>query len=138
MTEATCSDSGDSDVLDLSGVLTFDCEEALARVENDTELYLELIEVLFEDSDQNLTNLDSAVASGDVGAVAEIAHSMKSAFGNLSAKRAFKLCYELEKLGREGQLGHSATLAKQLRDEVGRFKEAIDRVAESGTWENVG
>ncbi|MCB0334247.1 MAG: Hpt domain-containing protein [Bdellovibrionales bacterium] len=104
----------------------FDKAGALERVEDDTELFFELIEMFFEDYDEQVTSIQSAISSSAAKELEETAHSIKSALGNIGAMKAYSLAYELEKLGREGSPNEGADLLGQLKESISLFQEEVE------------
>jgi len=76
------------DVIDLADVLE--------RVQDDKELLLELLDIYQEDFIQKRAALADAIAKKDFVKIKEVAHSMKGASGNISAKRLYATTLELE------------------------------------------
>lgn len=79
-----------------------DLKDVLDRVQDDKELLVELFDIYQEDFVVKRKALGEAIAAKDLAKVKEVAHSMKGASGNISAKPLFKVCLELEHMAREG------------------------------------
>ena len=62
-----------------------DFEALLKRVENDTTLLAEMLELYQETSPRLLSEIESGVRAGDAQVVQHAAHSLKGALQNLSA-----------------------------------------------------
>ncbi len=103
----------------------FDKEGALERVEDDTELFFELIEMFFEDYDGQVSTIASSIENSEARALEESAHSLKSALGNIGAMKSYTLAYELEKLGREGNPKAAQESLEQLKESVSQFKSEV-------------
>lgn len=73
-----------------------DLPDVLERVQDDKELLLELLDIYQEDFVNKREALASAIATKDFTKIKEVAHSMKGASGNISAKRLYATCLELE------------------------------------------
>lgn len=104
----------------------FDEVGAMDRVAGDKELLVELFEIAFEDTPLRIEKIEVALESGDAIMVAETAHAMKSAFGNIGAVRCHELSFELEKTGKVGEIQHASDILTQLKQEIELFERAVD------------
>ena len=50
--------------------------------------------------------------------MARVAHAFKSASGNVGAASVVKLCRELERIGRSGQLADAPPLLREIEQQV--------------------
>ena len=80
-----------------------DLKEVLERVQDDKELLNELFDIYQEDFRVKRQALEDAIAAGDIAKIKEVAHSMKGASGNISAKPLYAACLKLESLAKEGK-----------------------------------
>jgi len=80
-----------------------DLKEVLERVQDDKELLNELFDIYMEDFVIKRQALGEAIAAHDIAKVKEVAHSMKGASGNISAKSLHAACLQLESLAKEGK-----------------------------------
>ncbi len=78
-----------------------DLPDVLNRVQDDKELLLELLDIYQEDFLLKREALGQAVVAKDLPKIKEVAHSMKGASGNISAKRMYESCLKLESLAKE-------------------------------------
>ncbi|MCR4338123.1 MAG: Hpt domain-containing protein [Candidatus Omnitrophica bacterium] len=81
-----------------------DMKDVLDRVQDDRELLMELLEIFQDDFIQRRKNLQDALDENDAQVVREVAHAIKGASGNISAKRIFLLCHKMEKAAQAGFL----------------------------------
>lgn len=81
-----------------------DFDDALDRVQDDKELLFELFDIFEQDFQVKRKDLEKAIASKDVEAVQNLAHSLKGASANISAHRIQALCLFMEKTASEGSL----------------------------------
>ena len=89
--------------------------------DDDPNLFLELLELFFENSQKHLNDLKAALDAGEPKRVERIAHTMKSSCANLGANQLAELCLQLERLGRTGFLdgaGEILTRMYSAYDEV--------------------
>ena len=79
-----------------------DLPDVLERVQGDKELLLELLDIFQEDFLLKRAILAEGITKSDLNKIKEVAHSMKGASGNISAKRMHATCLDLEQLARSG------------------------------------
>lgn len=97
-----------------------DLKDVLDRVQDDKELLLELLDIYIEDFISKRTALKEAIATKDFTKIKEVAHSMKGASGNISAKRMYESCLKLEQLARANSTDEMEALAQTID---GQFEE---------------
>jgi len=82
----------------------FDVEELLERVQDDKELLVELLDIFTEDYQGKRDGLGAAATNNSFEDIRTIAHSLKGASGNISAKSLRLTLLELEDMGRDENL----------------------------------
>lgn len=95
--------------------LLFNPSELLARVDNDTALFRELLLLFKEECPGLIRFLESAVANEEMKAVETTSHALKGMLANLSAAPAAAAALRLEQIGRErkhSQLGQGLAALK--------------------------
>ena len=104
---------------------TFNRELALERVGGDEELLDEIVGLYLEEFPILLTQIQSAVNSGDAKELYRAAHTLKGSLGALGAEAAQKQAMDLEMSGRHAALSDASSmladlehLLSQLRDEL--------------------
>ena len=83
----------------------FDYEDFLERIDGDTVLLKEVLEIFLEDTPGLLADLDAGIKSKNMDAVERATHTLKGAAANISAKRLQALTHQLLLLSRKGELG---------------------------------
>ena len=96
--------------------------------EDDPNLFRDLIELFVTDARANVDRLRDAFERQDVNAVYRVAHAIKSSAANVGAARMSKLCFEIEKLGREGVLAGAGELVTQVRQQFEEVSAALRAV----------
>ena len=81
-----------------------DLKEFLERVQDDKELLVELLNIYEEDLKSKRKTLEDALKSNNYDEVRSIAHSLKGASGNISAKALCVLFLQLEDMGKNKNL----------------------------------
>ncbi len=98
--------------------MTIDWDEALASVDGQHDLLLELIDIFFTECDEVLPRIENAIAKGDVGELQLFAHRLKGCLGYFGQTKAGDVAWQLESLGREHTLDGAPELLTQLRTAV--------------------
>ena len=80
-----------------------DLKDVLERVQDDKELLAELFDIYEEDFVIKRKDLGEAIAANNIVKIKEVAHSMKGASGNISAKPLHAACLQLETLAKSGK-----------------------------------
>ncbi len=97
-----------------------DLNEVLERVQNDRELLLELFGIFLEDCPVKISAMKEAVQRKDFAQLKDIAHSMKGASGNISAKSINALFLQIEQMAKNNNVtgieGLFKGIEKQLQD----------------------
>lgn len=102
-----------------------DVEEALARVDGDRVLLVELVEIFSEEYPTTLAALQAAVATHDSQGVYHAAHTLKGSVGNFGATAAMEAARALEILGRQGELSEATAALAVLEKELARLHSAL-------------
>ncbi|MCB0317658.1 MAG: Hpt domain-containing protein [Bdellovibrionales bacterium] len=105
----------------------FDREDAMTRVEQDSQLLSELMDIFLTEYQDYLTAIDNAIISKDTKKITENAHSIKSALGNIGAASSFELAKNLEFAARKDQLEKAVGFSAALKTEVGKFLVEIEK-----------
>lgn len=98
---------------------------ALDRVGGDQGL-LEEVALLFLDTSSDLfTEIGHAVEARDARALERAAHTLKGSVGNFGADAAFQAAFQLEKMGRSGNLTGVDEAYHALETEMERLRPAL-------------
>lgn len=108
------------DVLDLA--------EFKDRVQDDTELLLELLDIYTADFKEKRPKIEEAVKAGNADEVRSLAHSLKGASGNISAKSLRETFLELENKGKSGDLTGADALLQEIDQKFAAFAERMANV----------
>lgn len=103
----------------------FDQDAALARVEGDAELLLEILEVFLDDSPRLLIRIREALRRKDLKTVEQAAHTLKGSVGNFCAPAAYEAALRLELIGREGKLDRSEEAWIELERAIQQLRPAL-------------
>lgn len=102
-----------------------DVPEFMDRVQEDKDLLKELLDIFVEDFEQKRIKLTEAVASKDFETIKSIAHSVKGASGNISAKPLREVCIVLETKGKERDAAGLTVLLQDLDRQYTALKKRI-------------
>ncbi len=99
-----------------------DLKDVLERVQDDKELLLELLDIYEEDFVNKRTELESAVKAADATRIKEVAHAMKGAAGNISARPMHAVCLQIEQLAKVNDIAAVGNLLKDIDGYFARIK----------------
>ncbi len=100
---------------------------------NNVSLVDELIDLFFADLQVRLAAIGDAVNRTDASALALQAHALRSGAGNFGALRLDDLCWQLEQMGRSGNLQGAASVAERLDHEAQKVRRALAAVKSNGS-----
>jgi two-component system sensor histidine kinase/response regulator len=106
-----------------------DWEEAMRSVDGDRQLLADVVDAYLTESPMLLNNLRQAVESAVVEHVERSAHTLKGPSRSLGGTRAFQCCWQLEQMGREGDLAKASEVLVTLEKEMERLCEALQEFA---------
>ncbi len=96
--------------------------KALANIreldDGEGAILAEVIGIFFDETPRHLAGLRNAVNAKDASELARVAHAFKSASGNVGASSVVKLCRELERIGRSGELADALPLLREIEQQV--------------------
>ncbi|MCR4939198.1 MAG: Hpt domain-containing protein [Treponemataceae bacterium] len=107
-------------------------EEAMARVDNDKELYNDLLTMFFEDPQFKPEDLEKLLAENKIQEAEKLVHLLKGIAGTLGAEKLFSACQSLDDILKgktEGDIpaGKEAvnTLFLETREELKKVQESL-------------
>jgi two-component system, sensor histidine kinase and response regulator len=100
--------------------------ELLERIEGDRTLLAELVVLLRESYPAQIRSAREAVIERDAAALERAGHALKGALGNLAAPTGSKLAYELESMGRSGDLRLANPSIDRLELELVRVLKTLE------------
>ncbi|HOW35723.1 MAG TPA: Hpt domain-containing protein [Candidatus Omnitrophota bacterium] len=107
-----------------------DLKEVLERVQDDRELLIELLEIFTDDCPLKLKAIREAAAKKDFVALKDVAHSMKGASGNISAKPTYAAFLEIEQMAKDGNLGDIERPLKEIEGQLEQLKAYARKLEE--------
>ena len=103
-----------------------------AQIPGEPDFIGELVEALMVEAPDLLARMDRALASPDATALRRAAHSLKSAAGNLGARRLRDVCEALELMASSGDVAGADPLVVRARHEYDQALVALNGVVLSG------
>jgi HPt (histidine-containing phosphotransfer) domain-containing protein len=110
----------------------FNLDEALARAEQDHELFLMMAELFVEHGPKDLTEIKTAIAAHDTVAVGRFAHRLKGAVLQLCAPAMLEAAKRMEEAGKAGDVAAAADLCGELEAELSRLVDALRLAMDKG------
>lgn len=106
--------------------LAWKVRELLERVDNDMELFCDLLQMFREDARVNLEKANLMLAEGNMLELSRAAHTLKGMLKNLAMDRAAEAAYALEKASREDRRSEVTELLRQLEVALDEVIPAVD------------
>jgi HPt (histidine-containing phosphotransfer) domain-containing protein len=88
-------------------------------------LYAELVELFVADATRQIAALQQALEEGDVGLLERAAHTLKSSCAQMGAARLSRLCFELERAVRTGNLDGTTGLVARAVETYRQVEQAL-------------
>lgn len=100
----------------------FDEQKLLQRLEGDVEFMQELIEIFIHNAPQKISEIESALGSGDMHALAMEGHSLKGAAASVEAVEIVALAAQLQNEGERMDISTAATIVKGIGKAFENYK----------------
>ena len=104
-------------------------QELKERLDDDMELFIELVDIFKTDSVKLINNIDDSIKNGDSQAIGKTAHTLKGAVSNFSSVTAYESALALEKIGKAGELDKAADVFESLKKDVEVLIKALEELA---------
>jgi len=75
----------------------------------------QLFDIYRSTTTELLQKLDRSIQDGSCDEIREFAHSLKSASGNIGARKIFELCAKLEDMGRDKEIDDASEILEEIR-----------------------
>ncbi len=105
-----------------------DLPEFLDRVQDDKELLLELLDIFSSDYMQKRKQLTEAVEKSDMEKIKNIAHSLKGASGNISAKAMRQSFLDLEEKAKATKVADIKNILQVLDKKFPMLQQRIEQL----------
>ncbi len=106
----------------------FDMDSALARIDGDRELLVEVVSLFQRECPKMLADVRDAIARCDAATLEREAHKFKGALGALSAAPAAEAARKLEAIAHRGDLAEAAEACRLLEAELTRLEPELEAV----------
>jgi len=107
----------------------FDWQRALDSLDGNRQLLGELIDIFREESPKLRTEIETAIAAGDLTSLRRAAHTLKGALGHLAAGKARQIAEQVEELARGQNLQAARQLWPRLQSELDQLNPALAEFA---------
>ena len=107
-----------------------DVEEFMSRVQNDKELFFELLDIFVQDFGGKRKELEDALAQGNSETVKSVAHFLKGSCSNISTKPMREVFSKMEE---EAGAGNISNLKEQLVQIDQQYEELVKFIGELRT-----
>jgi HPt (histidine-containing phosphotransfer) domain-containing protein len=102
---------------------------ALERVGGDRELLQEVAKLFLDDCPRALTEIRTAIEGGDAKRLEREAHSLKGSVANFGADSVVEAAYDLETMGRLGNLSQALGKYERLEGHLRTLEPELQRLA---------
>ncbi len=100
------------------------------RLDGDFELFMELADIFFKDSEKLLERISDAIKGGNPEQLKKAAHTLKGAVSNFSSIGAYKSAMALENMGKEGDFSRTDEEYQSLVKDIENLKTAMTAILE--------
>ena len=108
-------------------------ERMLSRLDGDTELATQLAEIFIDEYPRMIERLRGAVAAGSADEVRRAAHALKGSVSNFIDGGPTATAFELETMGRNGQLEGTQAMLDRLEQEIVALTVCLQDFQSKGT-----
>ena len=105
-----------------------DLKEAMERIQDDKDLLLELFDIYLEDHNEKMGELRVSLQKNDIEQTKKIAHSLKGAAGNISAKKLHATFLKLEQLAKQNALAQIGEVIQEIDGQFAEFKTNVEKI----------
>jgi len=87
----------------------------------------QLFEIYRSNAPELIEKLSSSIEDENFGSIRDSAHSLKSASGNIGARRMFELCAKLEEMGRDEEIAGASKLLLDIKHLFPKVCELLEQ-----------
>jgi HPt (histidine-containing phosphotransfer) domain-containing protein len=110
-----------------------DIKDFMERVQDDKELLLELLDIFQDDFVGKRQAMDEAIKGNDIAKIKELAHSLKGASGNISAKEMHANFLKIEQAAKNNDLSQAAVILKDVDVQFDLIKQYSAKIKKEFT-----
>lgn len=110
----------------------FDETELLERVDHDWEFLGDTVEMLAADGPALLLRIRQAVDARDAAALSRAAHTLKGMIANFCADAPHATAFELERMGKAGDLSSAPPAVAALENQLQSLTTALQALIAQG------
>jgi HPt (histidine-containing phosphotransfer) domain-containing protein len=105
-----------------------DIQDVMERVQDDWELFLELLDIFVQDYSEKKALLNQAINEKNSEEIRDLIHSIKGATGNISARAMHQTCIRIERLADEKKLEQVPELLTLLDQQFSDLQRHIIKI----------
>lgn len=105
-----------------SATAPLDWERAVDEFDGDQGFFIEVLDAFLQNAVKQVATIHKGFSSQDADMLMREAHTIKGGALNLTAQPLGDAAFELEKIGRSGELGEAETAIANLEAEIGHLK----------------
>jgi HPt (histidine-containing phosphotransfer) domain-containing protein len=106
----------------------FDEKELLERVDNDWEFLADTVQMLVSDGPGLMEEIRKGIEASDAPAVGHSAHTLKGMVSNFCSPTVQASAFEVEKIGKGGDLSGAADAVKKLSSQLDELISELNRL----------
>jgi len=106
----------------------FDKARFLSRLEGDDLLISEIVGMFLEECPRLMEGVGRAVTQNDAHALERAAHTLRGSLADMAAPQAVEAAQSLERMGREGDLGHAGAALEILEGALRRLTPELRKL----------
>lgn len=99
----------------------FDWQQLRQLAGEDVDFEAELLAIFLSDAEENLKQLEQAIAHQNIRAIGEIAHSLRGASANVGASALARAAHQLEQIARSGEITGAQAQLQELHSHYQRI-----------------
>ena len=107
--------------------LPYDRDKALEAVAGSTDLLGAIVEAFYEETGDLIPVIPQSLADGDAELLQRTAHTLKSSCAALGAEAARTAAYDLEMVGKSGELDEAGECAARLQEQLRILLAALEK-----------
>lgn len=118
----------------MAAAVVINIPELTERLDNDFELFLELMDLFKDDSASLISKIGYAINTQDPEALRKAAHTLKGAVANFSTPAAYEAASNLEKTGKNKELTRAEDQFLKLKSEIKSVITEMNRISKKGSF----
>jgi HPt (histidine-containing phosphotransfer) domain-containing protein len=106
----------------------FDEKELMERIDGDWDFLADTVQMLESDGPGLMDEIRKGIAASDAAAVGHSAHTLKGMISNFCSPTVQASAFEVEKIGKGGDLSGAADAVKKLSSQLNELISELNRL----------